>query len=295
MTGASGFIGTHCLEPLKARGFEVHAVARQRPKDAVAGVSWYEADLKDRAEQRGVLEKVKPSHLLHLAWFVVPGELIGSAENYSWVASSMDLVQGFAEFGGKRVTVCGSGYEYDWSYGYCSETLTPTEPDTTYGACKHALDVMTRSFAASAGLSVAWGRVFFLYGPHEHPKRLVSSVIRSLLAEQPAKSSHGRQVRDYMHVEDVANGLVAVLDSEVTGPLNVSSGQATTIREIVLGIGRLMGRENLLEIGAIPARANDAPLVIGDNTRITSSTDWRQKYDLEAGLAHTIEWWRRQS
>ena len=76
--------------------------------------------------------------------------------------------------------------------------------------------------------------MFFLYGPHEHPDRLVSSVILSLLRGEPAKCSHGRQIRDYMHVQDVANGLVALLDSDVRGAVNVSSGQATTLREIVL-------------------------------------------------------------
>ena len=53
-----------------------------------------------------------------------------------------------------------------------------------------------------------------------------------------------------------------------SGAVNVSSGQATTLREIVLTIGRLLGRPELIQLGAIPARANDAPLVVGDNTRL---------------------------
>ena len=188
----------------------------------------------------------------------------------------------------------GSGYEYDWSYGYCSERLTPTVPDTVYGSCKHALSVLLQSFATSAGLSAAWGRVFFLYGPNEHPQRLVSSVILSLLDDTPAKCSHGRQVRDYLHVQDVADGLVALLDSDVSGAVNVSSGQATTLRDIVLTIGRLLGRPELIQLGAIPARANDAPLVVGDNSRLVGELGWKQKYDLEAGLQQTIEWWKRR-
>ena len=67
---------------------------------------------------------------------------------------------------------------------------------------------MLRPFAATAGLSGAGRAMFFLYGPHEHPERLVSSVILALLRGEPAKSSHGRQIRDYMHVQDVADGLV---------------------------------------------------------------------------------------
>ena len=136
--------------------------------------------------------------------------------------------------------------------------------------------------------------MFFLYGPHEHPQRLVSSIILSLLRGEPAKSSHGRQIRDYMHVQDVADGLVTLLDSEVRGTVNVSSGRATQIRDIVLTLGSLLGRPELIQLGALPARANDAPMVVGDNGRITAELGWKPKFELDTGLKHTIDWWRAQ-
>lgn len=294
LTGGSGFIGQHCIAPLLARGFEVHAVSNQTQPEAIAGVTWHRCDLLQPGAAEPLVARIRPTHLLHLAWYVVPGKLITSEENFAWVAASMELVKSFARHGGTRVVVGGSGYEYDWSYGYCGEKRTPAAPDTIYGACKQALHLLVESFAQHAGLSSAWGRVFFLYGPREHRQRLVSSVIVSLLAGQPAKCSHGRQMRDYMHVQDVADGLVAVLDSAVAGAINVSSGQATTIRDIVLGIGRQIGRPELIQLGAIPARANDVSLVLGDNTRLVTELGWEQRYDLEAGLRQTIDWWRSQ-
>ena len=298
LTGASGFIGRHCLEPLLARGYEVHAVSSKPPGAAPAqpGVHWHQADLLQAGAGRALLAEVKPSHLLHMAWYVVPGKLISAPENFSWVTSSLELVRQFAEQGGKRMTLCGSGYEYDWAYGYCSEKLTPAVPNTVYGACKQALQLLVRSLVqqqTQTGLSAAWGRVFFLYGPGEHPDRLISSVILSLLRGDPAKCSHGRQIRDYMHVQDVANGMVALLDSAVDGVVNVSSGQATTLREMVLTVGRLLERPELIQLGAIPARANDTPLVIGENLRLLSEVGWQAQFDLESGLKQTIDWWRR--
>lgn len=298
VTGASGFIGFQTLAPLVARGFEVHAVS-SRPAPAAgaepgpAAVHWHRADLLAPGAARDLLARVQPSHLLHLAWYVIPGKLIAAPENFAWVTASLELERQFAEQGGKRLVVCGSGYEYDWRYGYCSEALTPANPDTVYGSCKRALQLMTESLAAQAGLSAAWGRVFFLYGPREHPDRLVSSVIRSLLKGEPARCSHGRQIRDYLHVADVAEGLVALLDSEARGAFNVSSGAATTLREIVLTVGRLIGRPELIQLGAIPARANDTALVVGENARVAAETGWQPRYDLESGLQHTIQWWQR--
>jgi nucleoside-diphosphate-sugar epimerase len=292
LTGASGFIGRHCVAPLVARGFEIHASSRSLPKDGDPRVTWHAADLLQPGAAAELLKTVQPTHLLHLAWFVVPGKLITAPENFDWVRASVELVRSFADAGGKRLSVCGSGYEYDWNYGYCTEGLTPAVPDTIYGACKHALHEMVRNFAANRELSLAWPRVFFLYGPHEHPQRLVSSVILSLLKNEPARCSHGRQVRDYMHAQDVADGLVAVLDSDFTGPINVTSGQATTLREIVLTVGRLIGRPELIQLGALPARANDLPMVVGSNARLTA-LGWKPQFDLESGLAQTIDWWRQ--
>lgn len=291
LTGATGFIGSHCIQPLLDRGYEVHAASRSAGSHA--GVTWHAADLLQPGAGEALLARVRPSHLLHLAWYVVPGKLIAAPENFDWVRASFELVRAFADAGGTRLAVCGSGYEYDWAHGYCTEGLTPTVPDTVYGSCKHALHELVRSFASTRGLSAAWPRVFFLYGPNEHPQRLVSSVILSLLKGDPARTSHGRQVRDYMHVQDVADGLVAVLDSAHDGAINVSSGQASTLREIVLTTGRLVGRPELVQLGALPARANDVPLVVGANARALA-LGWQPRHDLESGLAQTIDWWKRR-
>ena len=294
LTGAAGFIGSHCVRPLIDRGYEVHAVSRlPRPADG-SGTTWHTVDLLRSGAAQALVERVRPTHLLHLAWFVVPGKLIAAPENFDWVGASLELVRRFADAGGTRICVCGSGYEYDWAHGYCTEGLTPCVPDTVYGACKHALHEMVRTFAAGRELSAAWPRVFFLYGPNEHPERLVSSVIRSLLRGEPARCSHGRQIRDYLHVQDVADGLVAVLDSEVRDAVNVSSGQATSLREIATTIGRLTGRPELVHLGALPARANDVPLVVGSNAK-AAALGWQPRYDLESGLLQTIEWWRGQN
>jgi nucleoside-diphosphate-sugar epimerase len=291
LTGASGFIGKHCIAPLKARGYDVHAVSsRDVPTDAA--VTWHRANLLDRSTAAGLVRDVAPTHLLHLAWYVVPGKLISSPVNYDWVTSSLELVRQFCDQGGTRVVGCGSAYEYDWNYGYCGEQRTPATPNTVYGACKQALHLLVQALTDQAGVSSAWGRAFFLYGPEEQPDRLVASVIRSVLRGEPARCSHGRQIRDYMHVQDVATGMVALLDSDVRGIVNICSGQAATLREIVTGIGSVLQRPELIHLGAIPARANDAPLVVGDNTRLRQEVGWNQEFDLDSGLRHTIDWWR---
>lgn len=291
LTGAQGFIGRHCIRLLQERDYEVHAVSRTARTGDRLGATWYEVELLEPGAAGALIDKVQPTHLLHLAWFVVPNQLITAPENFDWVRASFELIRRFAEAGGRRLAVCGSAYEYDWSYGYCTEDLTPTVPATVYGACKHALHEMLRAYASIRHLSAVWPRAFFLYGPNEHPERLVSSVILSLLRGEPARCSHGRQIRDYLHVEDVADGLVTVLDSDTQGPVNVSSGQPAALRDIVLTIGRLIERPELIQLGALPARPNEAPLIVGANDRLCA-LGWQQRFDLEAGLTQTIQWWK---
>ena len=294
VTGATGFIGSHTIHPLLQRGYEVHAVSSKPPHVVDESVVWHQADLMDSPSIARLLKDTHPTHLLHMAWYVVPGKLISSELNFDWVRASMELLKSFQQQGGKRVVMPGSGYEYDWSYGYCHETRTPTVPNTTYGACKHAMDVMSQAFCRSHQISYAWPRLFFLYGPNEHPDRLVSSVIRSVLQGQEARCSHGRQMRDYLHVQDVADAMVSILDSTLEGPINIGSGVAMTLREIIITIGRTLGKEDLIKLGAIPSRANDAPMVVADIERLTTTMKWQPKYSLETGLAHTIEWWRQR-
>lgn len=294
VTGASGFIGRHCLPDLQRRGYDVHAVSSREASNGASGATWHTADLLEPGAAERIVAEVEPTHLLHLAWIVAPGELISSPLNVRWVQVGADLVGAFQRLGGERVVVCGSAYEYDWRYGYCSEELTPLAADTLYGASKNALHYLFDGMLGGSSTSLAWARVFFLYGPHEHPARLVPSVIRSLLAGEAAACSHGRQVRDYLHVADVASALVTLVDSDLAGAANVCSGVPVTLREVVLSVGAKLGHPDLIKLGAIPARANDAPLVVGDPNRL-HELGWQPRYDLDSGLDDTIAWWREES
>ena len=294
ITGASGFIGRNCLRPFVERGYEVYAVGSSRGGDDEPGIHWHQADLLDHGQLADVVEAAQADTLLHLAWIVKPGEAYTSLENFSWVTSSMELVQQFVRHGGQRVVVAGTCYEYDQTYGWCHEQRTPTIPDTTYGVCKNALRQLLTAYCRAAGVSFTWPRIFFLYGPYEHPNRLVSSVIRSLLNGETARCSHGRQLRDYLYVEDLADALVALCESEVQNEINIGSGEPMALAQIVTRIGELMERPDLIGLGALPSRPNDVPLVAADTTRQRELLGWSPIRNLDTALCRTIRCWHAQ-
>jgi len=292
VTGATGCVGRHALPLLVARGWDVHGIASKQTPPAIDGVTWHRADLLDPDAARAVAGRASASHLLHLAWYVAPGKWAAAPENLAWVQASLRLVQEFRAAGGTRLVTAGTCLEYDWNYGYCAEGRTPCTPNTLYSTCKHALELLTTAMDKNGQLSSAWGRIFFLYGPHEHPERLVPSVIRSLLSGEPARCSHGNQIRDYLFAGDVADAFVALLESDVHGPINIASGQPVRLKDIVTRVGELTGRTDLIRLGAIPAAPTDVPLVVADTTHLERRLGWRPRVGLDEGLRATIEWWR---
>ena len=293
VTGAGGFVGRHALAPLAERGYEVHAVSRSRLGPEQSGVSWHAADLLAPGAAERLCAQVRPTHLLHLAWYTEPGHYWRSPENLRWVEASLALLRAFGGEGGLRVVTAGTCAEYDWAAGArCDERSTPVRPATLYGACKGALATIQRAYAAEAGLSQAWGRLFFLYGPDEHPTRLVASVASALLAGRPAECTSGEQRRDFLHAADAADAFAALLDGEVEGPVNIASGESVPVRHVISRIARLAGNPDLVRLGARPTPAGE-PAELGARVeRLRDEAGWRPRRSLEDGLAEVVAWWR---
>lgn len=300
VTGASGFIARHCLPLLVARGFEVQALSRQPVQSSISGVSWHGVDLLQPGRPTELIRQLRPRYLLHMAWYAVPAKFWEARENVEWLRSSLELLTAFADNGGERMVAAGTCAEYDGqsanheSEGECKEATTALLPDTLYGSSKHALERVLHHSRRQIGLSSAWGRMFFLYGPHEDPLRLVAYAIRSLLQGEPALCSEGRQVRDFLHVADAAAAFVSLLQSEVEGAVNIASGCPISVRRVLEEIGQKTGRGDLLRYGA--RKSGDEPARLWANIRrLSEEVSFRPQYDLAAGIEQTIEWWRNSS
>jgi len=292
VTGATGFVGRHALPMLVERGFHVHAIARAVPPHTDSRVTWHAVDLLGGTDTlRALLEAARPTHLLHLAWYAEYGKYWRSLENFRWTAASIDLAREFATHGGGRLVAAGTCAEYDWNGGICSESSTPLAPATPYGICKDALRRMLEALAVETKVEVAWGRVFFTFGPDEQPQRLVPSVIRSLLRGEEARTTHGRQIRDFLAVEDVAAAFVALLESDVAGAVNIGSGEPSALHDIVATLADMIGRSAHVAYGAIES-PDDAPIVVAEVVRLREEVGWSPRATLGERLAQTIDWWR---
>jgi nucleoside-diphosphate-sugar epimerase len=291
VTGATGFIGRQALPPLVAAGHEVHAVSSREAPQRADQVVWHRADLLVSPD---VVAEVAPEVLLHLAWYVEPGRFWTAPENVRWVEASLALLRTFAAVGGRRAVIAGTAAEYDWhSAGeLCDEQRTPLRPATLYGAAKHALHLVAARYAEQANLGLAWGRIFFVYGPGEPEGRLVPSVGRALLAGEPVPTTSGDQIRDFMHVSDVARAFAALVDSQFIGAVNVASGEPVAVRAVVERLAAIAGHPELPQLGALPDREADPPRIVADVSRLRNEVGFAARMGLPEGLERTLEWLR---
>jgi nucleoside-diphosphate-sugar epimerase len=294
LTGARGFVGRQIAKALALRGMEIHAVSSTGPDRSIPTHAWHRVNLMDRLATEALVDDVRPSHLVHAAWDTTHGAYWTSDANYAWVSASLGLVEAFRMAGGQRLVVTGSCAEYDWRFGYCSEDVTPLNPSHPYGVCKASLFRLCEAYSKSHNLSMAWARIFLLYGPYEGDKRLVPSVVKAILAGREAKCTDGTQIRDVMHVEDAGSAIAAICASQVTGAVNIGTGQPIALSDVVREIGKQLGRPDLLRLGALPSRPDDPPFLGADSRRLNLEVGFKPRYDLAGGIAETIAFWRDQ-
>ena len=291
LTGANGFIGRQAIAPLLERNYEVHAVSRVAPTADLIfeNVVWHQVNLLDERETAAICAKIKATHLLHFAWYVEHGKFWNASENKIWLDASVSLIEKFKANSGERIVISGTCAEYEWGAdAVLSEEKTPVRPQNFYGECKLEL----QKKLAAAEVSQAWGRIFFLFGECEHPRRLIASVINSLLKDEFADCSHGGQIRDFMYVRDVADAFAALLDSDVQGAVNIASGKARTIKEIVLQAADLLGRREMVRFGKIASAENEPESIVADTRRLNEEVGWTERYGILRGLEQTIEFWK---
>jgi len=290
ITGGRGFVGRHCLEPALAAGFEVHATASAlgaAPVSTSEPVHWHGVDLLAPGAVEELLARVRPSHILHTAWETTHGSYWTSPANLAWLGLLTRMIPAFLAAGGERFVATGSCAEYDWGAGMMQEGRTAEAPHSFYGQIKLAHHATLSASAAQLGFSAATGRIFFAYGPHENPARIIPYACRQLGQRLPAELSSGVQWRDFMHVADVGCGLVALLCSDIQGACNVSAGTAVSLAEIATKLGQIAGRPDLVRLGARPDRPDDPPLLCGCND-LLRATGWAPQIALDAGLAESF-------
>lgn len=277
VTGATGFVGRAVVEGLRRRGVEFVTLGRHADCDV-------RVDLLDEGPLDAAVRRAAADVLIHNAWYAEHGKFWTAPVNAQWVTASERLAEAFCRAGGRRVVGVGTCAEYEWApEAFCVEATTPLRAATLYGASKHKANQALTAICATHDVSFAWARLFIPIGKGEPPGRLIPSVIGVLRGERDPFAIGGAALRDFLHVSDVGDALVALALSDGVGAFNIGAGQPTRIADMVDHLSAALGKdaEPLRRLYAM--RAGEPASLYGDTTRLRA-LGWSPRISIQAAL-----------
>lgn len=247
VTGASGFVGIHLFPFLKEKGYEIFPCYNSNKSNFPKDTNPVKVNLLDQEERRRLLMDIKPTHLIHLAWYVNPLDYLHSIENIDWLAASIDLYKEFFKNGGKKCISVGSCAEYNWDEPLLEENETSLKSDTLYAFAKNTTHSCLEKLSYLGNFEMVWARIFWLYGPGESSKRFIPSLISTLLGGNKFICRDPYKEIDILYVKDVAYAISCALDNNLTGSLNIASGISVSIESIVREVATILDCHHLIK------------------------------------------------
>ncbi len=234
VTGASGFVGRHVLTALLQHDVEVVAITRSASRLASFGEALQVVEMDiSRTSEQNFTRLGRPDVLIHLAWDGLPN--YKSLYHFEIeLPSQYVFLKSLVEAGLPSLVVAGTCAEYGMQSGPLSAKL-PTCPCNQYGYAKDALRKQLEFLKSVKPFKLAWGRLFYMYGEGQPATSLYSQLKAAVIrGDKVFNLSGGEQLRDYLHVSDVAQELVKLaLEQRDIGAINICSGKPISVRTLV--------------------------------------------------------------
>lgn len=299
MTGAAGFVGANLARALLDRFKQLHVIIKPstnpwRIKNILKHVNVHGADLIDRVKIRRILKDLRPDIVFHLAAHGgYPHQSEFEQVMNGTVISTVNLLEGLKEIDFESFIHAGSSSEY----GFKAKPMKETDglnPAFLYAAAKGSSSLICQGFAKVFKKPVVTLRLFSVYGPWEEPTRLIPTVVTSILKGRPVFMTSGKQVRDFVFVDDVVNACLKTCSKQNIGGeiFNIGTGEEITIEKVINRIVDLIGITVEIHKNRYPSRMWDTTHWKADISKAKRVLKWESRYDINQGLKKTIEWFR---
>jgi dTDP-6-deoxy-L-talose 4-dehydrogenase (NAD+) len=271
ITGASGFVGRHVSSKLLNQGEEVIAITRDasRIENISSFKGIFEMDIS--CPSKKCFERMgSPDILIHLAWDGLPN--YKSLHHYEQELSyQYNFLKLMIQDGLSSLVVTGTCFEYGMQSGKLSES-TSTKPTNPYGYAKDALRQQLEYLKSNNSFKLTWARLFYMYGKDQSRESLYPLLKNSIKrGDKIFNMSGGDQLRDYLHIDDVANKIVqiAMLQKDI-GPVNICSGKPISVLSLVENWLRENDSNIELKLGYYPYPDYEPMEFWGDDSKFNS-------------------------
>lgn len=307
VTGADGFIGSHLVELLLAKGFNVRALSQY---NSFNYWGWLEdihneklevvcGDVRDPNFCREICRGA--GTVFHLAALIAIPYSYVAPDSYvdTNIRGTLNMCQAARDMNVDRIIVTSTSEVYGTAQYVPIDEKHPRQPQSPYSATKIGADAIAKSFYNAFDLPLVIARPFNTYGPRQSARAIIPTIIGQIAkGERQIKVGDLTPTRDFNFVADTARGFVALAEApdEVLGrDINIATGTEVSMKTTLETIAALMNAD--VEYVTDPQRLRPSKSEVfrlcGDNTLITTLTDWRPKWDLERGLRATIDWFSK--
>jgi NAD dependent epimerase/dehydratase len=309
VTGADGFIGSHLVEALLAKGCDVRAFVYYNsfnswgwldtlPLDIARGLDVFSGDIRD---PNGVFEAMKGCDVVfHLAALIAIPFSYHSPDSYvdTNVKGTLNVLQAARRLGAERVVITSTSEVYGTAQYTPIDEKHPFQGQSPYSATKIGADRLAESFYRSFDTPVVIVRPFNTYGPRQSARAVIPTIITQLLLGQiELRLGSLTPTRDFNYVKDTAQGFIALAEADlaVGKEINIATGKEHSIGDVAqVLISELNPNARIItDDQRLRPEASEVFRLMGDNTLLTTLTNWRPSHELHAGLADTIDWFRQ--
>ena len=309
VTGADGFIGSHLVEALVNKGYQVKAFVYYNSfniwgwldtlsKDVMKDVEIFQGDIRD---PNGVEEAMKDVEaVFHLAALIAIPFSYYSPDTYvdTNIKGTLNVLQAARKLGGKRVLVTSTSEVYGTAKYVPIDEKHPFQGQSPYSATKIGADRLAESFYRSFQLPITIVRPFNTYGPRQSARAVIPTIITQLLAgKKEIKLGALTPTRDFNYVKDTVNGFISIYESDNTigEEINIATQKEISIGELAQELIRQINPQAkvVCDEQRLRPEKSEVNRLLGSNEKILRLTDWKPKYTFENGLAETIDFLRR--
>lgn len=308
VTGADGFIGSHLVEGLLAEGCSVRAFVFYNsfnnwgwldtlPKTVLEQIEIFAGDIRDPNGVRKAMDGM--DCCFHLAALIAIPFSYHSPDSYvdTNVKGTLNVLQAARDASCERLLVTSTSEVYGTAKYVPIDENHPFQGQSPYSATKIGADRMAESFYRSFSLPVAIVRPFNTYGPRQSARAVIPTIITQLLCgKDEIKLGSLSPTRDFNYVKDTVEGFIAIAkcDAAVGEEINIATQREISVgdfaREMIRQINpsaRIVTDESRLR-----PEKSEVERLLGSNEKIRGLAGWAPRYDLEAGVAETVAWFR---